>query len=47
MGNYHLLGDSAYISNDDSAFILTHKRDNGTLTPADNWCAGKQQNQKR
>ena len=21
MGNYHLLGDSAYISNDDSAFI--------------------------
>ena len=35
MGTYRLLGDSAYISNADSAFILTPKRNNGTLTPAD------------
>ena len=35
MGNYRLLGVSSNISNDDHAFILTPKRDNGALTPAD------------
>ena len=35
MGNYRLLGYSAYISNDYRAFILTPKRNNGPLTPAD------------
>ena len=35
MGTYRLLGDSAYISNAYSAFILTPKRNNGALTPAD------------
>ena len=35
MGTYRLLGDSAYIANAYSAFILTPKRNNGTLTPAD------------
>ena len=35
MGTYRLLVDSAYIANAYSAFILTPKRNNGTLTPAD------------
>ena len=35
MGGYHLLGDTAYISNQFSTFIYTPKRDNGMLLQKD------------